>query len=282
MYTRWRLYILAVFAVALAACILLIAVLRKHGHKISAFQGTLFTVGAMLTLETVIIMGLSNFNLGVIMPALLGVPMILLAPLVPHMDHGFLRALKWFAVAGYSAAAVLFAVCGFLMLSAQHGAKDTDADVVIVLGAAVHGEKVTWVLENRLETAKEFLEAHPDAVCVVSGGQGPGESVTEGSAMKKYLVERGVPAERIYAEEKATSTPENFRYAMEIVENEIGTGKKIAFVTTDFHVYRAGRVARAQGLEAKGIAAPDVWYLRLNNFLRECVGIFGYAVTGRF
>lgn len=282
MYTRWRLYILAVFAAALAVCLLFIRFLRKRGHAVSRLQAFLFTLGAMLTLETVIVLRLSNFNLGVIMPGLLGVPLMVLAPMLPHMKKGFLKFVKYCAAAGYAAVCVLFLVCGILMASAQHSAKDVDADAVIVLGAAVHGEKVTWVLENRLNTAYEFMMNHPDAVCVVSGGQGPGESVTEASAMKKYLVKMGAPEERVLLEERATNTPENFRYSMEIINAETEGVKKIAFVTTDFHVYRAGRVAKAQGIDAVGISAPDVWYLRLNNFMRESVGIAAYAVLGRF
>ena len=56
-----------------------------------------------------------------------------------------------------------------------------EADAVIVLGAAVHGDRVTWVLSNRLDAAIAYLDAHPDAIAVVSGGQGAGETVTEGS-----------------------------------------------------------------------------------------------------
>ena len=98
--------------------------------------------------------------------------------------------------------------------------------------------------------------------------------------MKKYLVEQGIGTDRVYAEEKATNTKENFEYSKAIIDNLLGENAKIAFVTTNFHVYRAGRVAAAQGVNAVGIAADDVWYLRLNNFLRECVGICVYALRG--
>ena len=278
--TRWRMYILGVFVIAAVVCLLGIRFLRSRGAAISRIQATFFTVGALLTLETCIILRLSNFNLGVILPAFFGLPLVALAFLLPHMDHGFLLHLKRFTALCYAAAFCIFLVCGTLMLRAQHSAEDVDADAVIVLGAAVHGDRVTWVLENRLLAAKTFLDSHPDAICIVTGGQGPGESVSEGSAMKKFLMERGVDESRIYAEEQAANTIENFRFSKIILDEVLGEDAALAYVTTDFHVYRAGRVAAAQGIDAVGIAAQDVWYLRLNNFLRECVGICVYALRG--
>ena len=280
MYTRWRLYILAVFVAVIVAMLIGCRFWRKHGHDFSAFREVLLIVGVVLIVETLIISTLSNFNLGVILPAFFGVPLVFVALVLPSMQSGFLAFLKWLIVACYAVAFAIFIVCGALMIHASQQGEHVEADAVIVLGAAVHGDKVTWVLENRLNTAIEYLEAHPSAVCVVSGGQGAGESVTEASAMKNYMVERGIDETRIYAEERATNTNENFSYSKEIIDEVVGADAKIAFVTTNFHVYRAGRVAAAQGVDAVGIPADDVWYLRLNNFLRECVGICVYALRG--
>lgn len=280
MYTRWRLYILGVFLVIIAAMIVGIRLLKRRGVPISPLQSVFFIVGVVLIVESAIIMRLSNFNLGVILPAFFGVPLVFLAFCLPHMQHGFLAFFKWFIAGCYGAAIVIFIVCGALMLSAQHDARHTKADAVIVLGAAVHGTKVTWVLENRLNTAMELMEYNPDAICIVSGGQGPQEDCTEASAMRKYLIDHGVDASRVYLEEQAENTVGNFRYSKAILEDTLGPDARIAFVTTDFHVYRAGRVAVSQGVDAIGVAAPDVWYLRLNNFLRECVGICVYGLRG--
>ncbi len=280
MYTRWRLYILAVFLIVIAALLFGCRIWRKRGHSFSALREVFLILGVVLIVETLIVSTLSNYNLGVILPAFFGVPLLFLAFVLPQMNKGFLRFLKWMIAACYAVAIGIFLVCGFLMIRASSDGEHVEADAVIVLGAAVHGDKVTWVLENRLNTAMEYLEAHPNAICVVSGGQGAGESVTEGSAMKKYMVERGMDESRIIAEEKAKNTKENFENSKAIIDEVIGNNARIAFVTTNFHVYRAGEVARAQGVNAVGIPAEDVWYLRLNNFLRECVGICVYALRG--
>lgn len=238
-------------------------------------------VGAFLVLDTIVVSMLSNFNLGVILPAVLGLPLLLLGAFLHHMNGGFLGFLKWFLLIVYALGTVFLLVMGILMGTAAKRADQVEADALIVLGAAVHGDRVTWVLSNRLDTAAEYLAAHPDTVCVVSGGQGSGEDVTEASAMQKYLVERkGVAPERVLVEDRAESTLENFAFSKEIIDRELGNGAKIAFVTTDFHVFRAGRVAKKAGIEASGVAAPDVWYIRINNFLRECVGITLYAMRG--
>ena len=238
-------------------------------------------LGAFLVLDTLIVSMLSNFNLGVILPAIIGLPLLLLGVFMHHMDHGFLVFLKWFLLSCYALGTVFLAVTGILMGTAAKRTNEVDADALIVLGAAVHGDRVTWVLSNRLDTAADYLLTHPDAICVVSGGQGDGESVTEASAMQKYLVERkGIDESRILVEDKATSTRENFAFSKALIEEKLGKDASIAFVTTDFHVFRAGRVAKKVGIDAVGIAAPDVWYIRINNFLRECVGIVVYGVRG--
>ncbi len=280
MYTRWRLYILAVFLVVIGVLLFGCRIWRKRGHRFSALREVFLVLGVVLIVETLIVSTLSNFNLGVILPAFFGVPLVFLAFMLPKMKQGFLLFLKWLIAACYTVAIGIFIVCGSLMIHAASEGNDVDADAVIVLGAAVHGDKVTWVLENRLNTAIEYMEDHPAAICVVSGGQGSGESVTEASAMKKYMVGRGIRTDRIFTEEKAKNTMENFAFSKAVIDKAVGETARIAFVTTNFHVYRAGMVAREQGVNAFGIPAEDVWYLRLNNFLRECVGICVYALRG--
>ena len=238
-------------------------------------------IGAFLVLDTIVVSMLSNYNLGVILPAILGVPLLLLGVFMHHMNGGFWGFVKWFLLVCYALGAIFLLVMGVLMGTAGKRADKVDADALIVLGAAVHGDRVTWVLSNRLDTAADYLEAHPDTVCVVSGGKGNGETVSEASAMQKYLIERkGIDPDRILAEDRAVSTKENFAFSKALIEQRLGSDASIAFVTTDFHVFRATRVAAKTGIDAVGIAAPDVWYIRINNFLRECVGITVYALRG--
>lgn len=237
-------------------------------------------VGGFLVLDTLIVCCLSNYNLGVILPAILGLPLLLLGLFWGRMDAGFWLFLRRLILVCYGLGCLFLIFLGSLMLRAMDRGEHGDYDALIVLGAAVHGDRVTWVLSNRLDTAYDYAVAHPNTTLVVSGGQGDGESVTEASAMAGYLVRRGIDQSRILLEDQATSTAENFAFSKKIIDEHLGKDASIGFVTTRFHVYRAGRVALKGGIQARGIGAPDVWYLAINNFLRECVGICWYTLKG--
>ena len=238
-------------------------------------------VGAVLVLDTVIVCFLSNYNLGVILPAVLGLPLLLLGLFWGRMDAGFWLFLRRFILVCYGLGCLFLLFLGSLMLRAIDRGDHGDYDALIVLGAAVHGDRVTWVLSNRLDAAYDYAVAHPKTVLVVSGGQGDGETVTEASAMAGYLIRRGIDPARILLEDRAESTTENFTFSKAIIDEQLSPDASIGFVTTRFHVYRAGRTAQKCGISARGIGAPDVWYIAVNNFLRECVGICWYTVKGR-
>ncbi len=237
-------------------------------------------VGGFLVLDTIVVCFLSNYNLGVILPAVLGAPLLLLGLFWPWMDAGFWLFLRRAILVCYGLGCLFLLFLGSLMLRAIDRGEHGDYDALIVLGAAVHGDRVTWVLSNRLDTAYDYSIEHPKTVLVVSGGQGDGESVTEASAMAGYLTRRGLDAGRILLEDRAESTAENFAFSKAIIDETLGSDASIGFVTTRFHVFRAGAVARKGGIAARGLGAPDVWYIALNNFLRECVGICWYTLKG--
>ncbi len=244
------------------------------------FRILCLVVGGFLVLDTIVVCFLSNYNLGVILPAVLGAPLLLLGLFWPWMDAGFLLFLRRFILVCYGLGCLFLLFLGSLMLRAIDRGDHGDYDALIVLGAAVHGDRVTWVLSNRLDTAYDYAVEHPKTVLVVSGGQGDGESVTEASAMAGYLTRRGLDAGRILLEDRAESTAENFAFSKAIIDETLGSDASIGFVTTRFHVFRAGAVARKGGIAARGLGAPDVWYIAVNNFLRECVGICWYTLKG--
>ena len=237
-------------------------------------------VGGFLVLDTIVVCFLSNYNLGVILPAALGAPLLLLGLFWPWMDAGFWLFLRRFILVCYGLGCLFLLFLGSLMLRAIDRGDHGDYDALIVLGAAVHGDRVTWVLSNRLDTAYDYAVVHPETILVVSGGQGNGETVTEASAMARYLTHRGLDPSRILLEDRAESTAENFAFSKAIIDETLGSDASIGFVTTRFHVFRAGAVARKGGIAARGLGAPDVWYIALNNFLRECVGICWYTLKG--
>ena len=114
-------------------------------------------------------------------------------------------------------------VTGGLVLSGAGGAEDPACAYVVVLGAGVNGTQPLPSLEERLEAALAYLQTYPEAQCVVSGGQGGGENITEALCMYTWLTDRGIPPERIWQEEQASSTQENLRFSLELIQEKTGS-----------------------------------------------------------
>lgn len=143
---------------------------------------------------------------------------------------------------------------------------------VMVLGCRVKGEEPSNMLKSRLNAALEVLGDNPEAVCVVSGGQGKGEEISEAEAMRRYLEENGIAPERIYAESGSTNTRENFRFSKSIFE-ELGISDGIVVVTNEFHQYRAELYARKSGLDVGHCSSKTHAASLLNYWLREWLAL---------
>lgn len=177
---------------------------------------------------------------------------------------------------------VVFVIIEVPIVRAARTDAPDDCDYIIVLGAGLHGDVPSLSLRNRLDAALEWLEAHPDCVAVVSGGQGPGETMTEGEAMQIWLEAKGIEPERIIVEDKATSTQENLANSFALIRDSGGDPDgNCAVVTSEYHLYRAKALAAKQGVECYGVAARTSWpTLMLNYFIREGFAVTYYRLTG--
>jgi uncharacterized SAM-binding protein YcdF (DUF218 family) len=167
-------------------------------------------------------------------------------------------------------------ICTIAMTSHFGDKGEKDLDYIIVLGAQMRDYGPSIIFKYRLDAAYEYLSENPDTICIVSGGQGANESVSEGDGGKEYLVSRGIASDRIIAETKAMDTNENIQYSLDIMKRAAGSDNKlrIGVVTNNFHVFRGVHLAKKlTDDEVCGIAAYTVpWYLP-NNMVRECFGI---------
>ena len=75
---------------------------------------------------------------------------------------------------------------------------------VVVLGCKVNGRDPSLMLQRRLEAALPYIKDHPEVPCIVSGGQGNNEEISEAQAMKEWLIQYGVPESQIYLEDRST------------------------------------------------------------------------------
>lgn len=177
-----------------------------------------------------------------------------------------------------TAVLALVVVITYNMVHAAH-VKPRQNATVVVLGCAVRGGGPSLMLRERLIAALDYLEENPEAVCVVSGGQGADESMSEAQCMYEYLTEHGIAAGRIYMEDKSTSTRENIKFSSEIIrQNGLPDGMNI--VTNEFHEYRAKRIADKQGIETGSIAGSTAWWLLPTYYVREMAGILYEWISG--
>ncbi len=165
---------------------------------------------------------------------------------------------------------------------ASLGQPNADCEYIIVLGAKVNGTSPSLSLNERIGAAERYLKAHKNTVAVLSGGQGPDESISEAKCMYEQLTARGIPAEQLWLEDKATSTWENLNYSLALIEEKTGSRpSQIGLVSSEYHLFRAGLFAADCGIEAVGIPAPTAWVsLRINYFLREVAGVWHYLILG--
>lgn len=149
-------------------------------------------------------------------------------------------------------------------------------DAVIVLGGGlVDGDRLPPLIESRVDRAvmlydRQRKKTRPP-VLIFSGGQGPDETTSEARAMQAYAVRRGVLEPDTLLEEELRNTRENFACSKALLERRAVTNARCAFVTNNFHVVRAGIIARKNGLRARGVAARTAAYYLPNAMIRECI-----------
>lgn len=162
------------------------------------------------------------------------------------------------------------------------GAQEPQADYLIVLGAGVNGDVPSLSLRERLDAALDYLKRYPDAVAVLSGGQGSGENLTEAQCMFDWLTARGIASERLLKEEQATSTQENLRFSLDLIEQYSGARPRtVAVVSSEYHLCRAGLYARQLGVSALGVPAHTSYLtLRINYQVREIFGVWVALLKG--
>lgn len=100
-------------------------------------------------------------------------------------------------------------------------AKPSENATVVVLGCRAYGSRPSIMLASRLDAAYEYLTEHPDAICIVSGGQGPDESMPEAECMYLYLTDRGIAPERIYQENRPLRQERIFFFRRKLLRQKV-------------------------------------------------------------
>lgn len=151
-----------------------------------------------------------------------------------------------------------------------------DKDYMLILGCQIRRDgTLTRLLQSRVDRALAFDRMQQERtgkalIFVPSGGQGSDEVMAEAQAMKRYLLEKGVPEERILAEDQSTNTYENIKLSAALIHQQKADAV-IAFSTTNYHVFRAGALAHRLKLPMEGVGAPTKAYFWINAFIREFI-----------
>jgi uncharacterized SAM-binding protein YcdF (DUF218 family) len=172
---------------------------------------------------------------------------------------------------------LLLAVFIIFFRTARHS-PTYDKDYIVILGCRLKPDGTLYPLvRGRVDRAMEFAAAQeaaggPAPIFIPSGGKGGNEPVAEGEGMANYLIESGIPKERVFPETESKNTKENMRFSKAIAE-KIKPDAKGIFSTTNYHVFRSGIIAKKEGIELDGVGAKTKWYFWPNALIREFIGL---------
>lgn len=228
-----------------------------------------------------------------------------------HPEHAMLR-LPVTLVTLIGAGLVILLVLQIMMFGRIPAVAEPALDYVIVLGAHVRQEGPSKTLRLRLDKAAEYALQNPETTLILSGGKGEDEPESEAEAMQAYLLEKGVPQWQMLLEKNSTSTLENMAYSWTMIQQEkvrsheenmrrrlaregsspihaladetepgLARPVRIGVVTSNFHLYRATKIAQKQGItDVRGIAAGSDPVLLIHYAVRDALAVLKDRLAG--
>ena len=173
---------------------------------------------------------------------------------------------------------LLFALVEGCIISGFSAKGKEGLDYLVVLGAQMKANGPSKALQYRLDEAVLYLEQNEETMVIVSGGQGKDEHISEAQGMYDYLIQKGIAYDRIIMEDRSENTYQNLTYSGGFLDKEKDT---VGVVTSNFHVFRAVRIAKKAGYEnVWGIAARGEPFLQYNNMMREFFGVVKDFLVG--
>lgn len=219
-------------------------------------------------------LGMGILHFGMVWPAAL---LLLCAAWLTWPDF-FRRLLrpKWLrALVGCVIAVCMTAILATLGKMAM-AAADRPADgqdcTVVVLGCQVFPDgHPSLMLRGRISAAYDYLTAHPDALCVASGGQNGSEPISEAQCIRDTLVSMGIAPERILLEDQSASTEENLAFSAALLR-EKGLSTDVA--------HRLGQLPPAPCRHLGAAQRPDTVFRRLRQPLVPDRRLLGAGDSG--
>jgi uncharacterized SAM-binding protein YcdF (DUF218 family) len=157
-------------------------------------------------------------------------------------------------------------------------AKAKNSDCIIVLGCQVKGTVPSPFLQRRLKEGIRLYKEGYGKHIIVSGGQGPGEDISEAEAMKKYLLDNGIDEASIIMEDKSKNTMENLAFSKEVMEAK--DFKTAVVVSNKFHLRRVSLMCKSLDLNTNysGVFVSEHKASEYKGYVREVPGILKFWV----
>ena len=206
--------------------------------------------------------------------------LIVFAMLEQYKEHAWAKWGKRVLLALVCLGLVAFGYLESLVIRGAHtDGRAEDAQCVVILGAGVNGTTPSLMLSSRLQAALDFIADKPDIPIICSGGQGPGEDISEARAMYDALTDRGIDPERLILEEQSANTRQNLQNSLALLPDDYH--KTVAIVTNDFHMGRVRLLLNAAG-PGRVVQVPAKlpwWWLSANYYLRESFAVVNDQVV---
>ena len=213
------------------------------------------------------------------------IAIILFYTLMPLLAVPFPEVYKWImriVTVCLIIGILIVGITEILVIKTSFGTPHDSVDYLLVLGAKVRITGPSASLWDRIYAAEEYLKAHPDTIAIVSGGQGDDEPWTEAEVMYTELVYMGIEPERIWVEDKATSTWENMNFALALIEEKTGARPEmLGILSSEYHLFRASLFAKECGVGFVGVPArTSRMGQTINHFMREVAGVWHFLLLG--
>ena len=146
------------------------------------------------------------------------------------------------------------------------------ADVALVLGNTVNKDgTLSPRLKARLDCSLTVFKDKRCKYVLVSGGLGK-EGYFEGTVMRNYLVEKGIPDACILVDNKGNNTEASVINTLKIVK--ANKFKSVIVVSQYFHVTRTKKLFRKQNFQQVSSVAPS--YFEWRDFYSVTREFFAY------
>ena len=164
-----------------------------------------------------------------------------------HMDAG--AGTRWKSIMDLWTSAQLGKPLHYDVL--PDGLPVTDELCIVVLGFQLNPDgSMKDELIERLTVALKSAQKYSNAYIVCTGGgtAAENESASEAGEMAKWLAGKGVEQKRIIVEDHSITTAQNALFTYDILTSLYPTVKKLAIVSSDYHIATGELLFKAEAL----------------------------------